>query len=297
MESDSEIQMSEIKLPRHRESIRGWIAAKQTRRRRVKYPTKKEGLKKVFSILKSMVVSSLSAVDVATDLWLGLDLMFDFQDQRSGALKAEAEKYGKVVLAVVWLPGVVAVTHLITHHRHEFLQRKMQFLAKSLLLLVSYPIVVPLSLLLNFFYEMNKTEKMDPRLKKYIDQAPTIEGGVEAPTQMMILIFLTIRGFYDLPWSQTNPQNTVQLGYNTLSLPWLPMFSFAISTLSILKSTIEMNALNMFPGKSSLDLIGGYLPFSISAVSFRILSTSFLLIYLGEMAEENIGSQGRDRVL
>ena len=125
---------------------------------------------------------------------------------------------------------------------------------------------------------------MDERLKKYIDQAPAIEGGVEAPIQIMVLVVLTIKGFYDLPWSPTNPQNTVKLGYNTLSLPWLPMFSFAISTLSILRSSVVMNALSMYPGKSCLDLIGGHLPFSISAVSFRVLATSFFLVYLGKMA-------------
>ena len=130
---------------------------------------------------------------------------------------------------------------------------------------------------------------MDERLKKYIDQAPAIEGGVEAPIQIMVLVVLTIKGFYDLPWSPTNPQNTVKLGYNTLSLPWLPMFSFAISTLSILKSSVEMNALNMFPGRSSLDLIVEYSPFSISAVSFRVLATSFLLIYLGLLAAAPLG--------
>ena len=93
-----------------------------------------------------------------------------------------------------------------------------------------------------------------------------------------------MKGFYDLPWSSSNQQNIVQLGYNTLSLPWLPMFSFTISTISILKSSLVMNAINMYPGKSSLDLIGGYLPFSISAVSFRVLATSFFLIFLGVMA-------------
>ena len=251
---------------------------------RLKYPTKKEGLLNVWSILKSIFPCCLSALDVATDLWLGFDLIYDFQDQRSGALKVEAEKYGQVVLAVVWLPGLVAVTHLLTHHRQEYLQRKMEFLAKSILLFTLFPIVAPLAMLITFFYMTNKEEKMDARLKKYFDQAPTIEGGVEAPLQIIILVFLTMKGFYDLPWSQTNPQNTVQLGYNTLSLPWLPMISFTISTLSILKSSLVMNALNMYPGRSSLDLIGGYLPFSISAVSFRVLATSFLLIFLGEMA-------------
>ena len=44
-----------------------------------------------------------------------------------------------------------------------------------------------------------------------------------------------------------------------------------------------MNALNMYPGKSTLDLVGGYLPFCVSAVCFRVLSTSFFLLYLGQM--------------
>ena len=142
MESDSEIPMNELRKTQRRESIPGWIA-KRKRSRRVKYPTKKEGLMNALSILKSMIVASLSAVDVATDIWLGLDLLLDFQDKRSGALKAEAEYYGKFVLAIVWLPGIVAVTHLVAHHRHEYLQRKLEFLGKSLLLVAFYPIVAP----------------------------------------------------------------------------------------------------------------------------------------------------------
>ena len=185
----------------------------------------------VLGILKSICSSGLSVLDVCSDLWVELDLINDFQNQRSGALKAEAEKYGKVVLAVVWLPGLVAVTHLITYHRHEYLKRKIEFLARNILLFTLYPIVAPSARLITFFYETNKKEKMDARLKKYIDQAPTIEGGVEAPIQIMILVFLTMKGFYDVPWSLTNQQGTVQLGYNTLSLPWLPMSSFIISTL------------------------------------------------------------------
>ena len=277
------MELDESKQPLRREHTSSRIAIRNTSQR-VNYPTTEEGLLNVWIILKSMISCCLSAVDVATDLWLGLDLIYDFQDQRSGALKIEAEKYGKVVLAVVWLPGFVAVTHLLTYYRHEYLQRKMEFMVKIILLFIFYPLVPPLSLSMIFFYMTNKKEKMEPRLKKYIDQAPTMEGGVEAPIQIMILLFLTMKGFYDLPWSQTNPQNTVKLGYNTLSLPWLPMFSFSISTLSILKSFLVMNALKMYPGKSSLDLIGGFLPFSISAVSFRVLATSFLLIFLGVMA-------------
>ena len=164
MESDSEIQMSELKQPQRRESISGWIE-KQKQSRRVKYPTRKEGLMNALSILKLIIFSSFSTVDVATDLWVGLDLMLDFQDKRSVALKAEAKEYGKVVLAVVWLPGIVAVTHLVAHHRHEFLQRKLEFLAKSILLMVFYPIVAPLSLVIKFFYETNKGSLQKNKLR------------------------------------------------------------------------------------------------------------------------------------
>ena len=277
------MELSErTKEPRKRESLPGWIAKKK-RNRRVNYPSKNEGLMNVFGILKSLFVSSLSFVDVASDLWLGLDLVYDFKEQRSAALKTEAEKYGYAVLTVIWLPGIVAFTHLIAHHRQEYLQRKLAFLGKSILLVALYPLVAPISLVIDFFYLTNKKEKRDDRIKKYLDHAPTIEGGVEAPIQVMILTFLMMKGFYVLPWSDSNPDSTIQLGYNTLSLPWLPMFSFTVSALSILKSSLEMNALNMYPGKSTLDLIGGYLPFCISAVSFRVLSTSFFLLYLGEM--------------
>ena len=99
------MELSErIKPTRRKESIPGRIAQKK---RRVKYPTKKEGLLYVLSILKSIFVSSLSFVDVGTDLWLGIDLVYDLKDQRSAALKTEAEKYGYAVLSVIWLPGLV----------------------------------------------------------------------------------------------------------------------------------------------------------------------------------------------
>ena len=90
---------------------------------------------------------------------------------------------------------------------------------------------------------------------------------------MIILLFLMMKGFIAIPWSASPSDGAVELAYNTISLPWIPMISFVFSTLSILKSSMEMNVLNMFRGKSSLSLIGGHFPFFISAIGFRVLSS------------------------
>ena len=47
-------------------------------------------------------------------------------------------------------------------------------------LFVFYPIAAPMSLLINCFYITTPSAKMNKKLKKYIDQAPVLEGGVEA---------------------------------------------------------------------------------------------------------------------
>ena len=62
-------------------------------------------------------------------------------------------------------------------------------------LFIFYPLVAPVALLINCYYTINKMEKMDTRLNKYINPAPTIEGGVEAPIQT--------RMFH--PWPDATP--------------------------------------------------------------------------------------------
>ena len=144
------MELDGLSQPLKKEDTLNSIAKRRTRLE-VNYPTKKEGLLNVWIILKSLLSCCLSAVDVASDLWLGLDLMFDFHGQRSGSLKVEAEKYGYVVLAVIWLPGIVAVTHLLTYYRIEFLKQKLKFLAKSILLFTFYPLVVPLAIVFRMY--------------------------------------------------------------------------------------------------------------------------------------------------
>ena len=54
--------------------------------------------------------------DAITDFLQGLYLMFDFYDGFS--VKNDTWGYGLIVIVACWVPGVVAVMHILAYHRY-----------------------------------------------------------------------------------------------------------------------------------------------------------------------------------
>ena len=55
----------------------------------------------------------VSLGDALTDFAQGIHLMTDNTLSR----RPDSFKYGLVVLAVIWIPGFVAIIHMLAHHR------------------------------------------------------------------------------------------------------------------------------------------------------------------------------------
>ena len=62
---------------------------------------------------------AISFGDAVTDVAQGLYLMFDFSTF-PWAVKDLTFTYGVMVLVVSWLPGLVAIIHIMSHYRHEY---------------------------------------------------------------------------------------------------------------------------------------------------------------------------------
>ena len=60
---------------------------------------------------------AISFGDAVTDIAQGIYLMFDFSDL---TVKDLTFNYGVIVLVVCWLPGLVAIIHIMSHYRHEY---------------------------------------------------------------------------------------------------------------------------------------------------------------------------------
>ena len=60
---------------------------------------------------------AISFGDAVTDITQGIYLMFDFSDF---TVKDLTFNYGVIVLVVCWLPGLVAIIHIMSHYRHEY---------------------------------------------------------------------------------------------------------------------------------------------------------------------------------
>ena len=67
-------------------------------------------------VLKIIFVDIWTSLgDAITDFLQGLYLMFDFYN--GFAWKADTASYGIIVLLACWVPGIVAVIHILAHYR------------------------------------------------------------------------------------------------------------------------------------------------------------------------------------
>ena len=81
--------------------------------------TGKKGTMGIFAaliVLKIIFVDIWTSLgDAITDFLQGLYLMFDFYD--GFAWKYDTYEYGVIVLIACWVPGIVAVIHIMAYYR------------------------------------------------------------------------------------------------------------------------------------------------------------------------------------
>ena len=86
------------------------------------YDLDNKGATGTVAIFAALIVLKIIFVDIwfslgdaITDFLQGLYLMFDFYDGFS--VKNDTWGYGLVVIVACWVPGVVAVMHILAYHR------------------------------------------------------------------------------------------------------------------------------------------------------------------------------------
>ena len=72
----------------------------------------------VLKILFWDIGSSLG--DTVTDFLQGFNLIFDLMAEEWWKLRDDTEVYGIIVLLIIWVPGIVAIIHTISHYRYSF---------------------------------------------------------------------------------------------------------------------------------------------------------------------------------
>ena len=88
-------------------------------------------------------------------------------------------------------------------------------------------------------------------LKKYkrnelrAHEMKSVSGGLEAPVQIILIVYLILRGYLPLPWAQTASSSCLEdsLG-RSICLPSIPVASVVFSFLSLVKAVY---ALNIYP--------------------------------------------------
>lgn len=119
----------------------------------------------------------------------------------------------------------------------------------------------------------------------------SISGCVEAPIQLVMNSFLVMKGILGIPWwESTETKSVTDTAGNKFTFYSIPLWTLIFSLIDILKCTVLTNIFNVYIGKISswnifkkyVNLIFGQLPFFLHAILFRVLSYSFLVVYLNE---------------
>ena len=81
--------------------------------------------------------------------------------------------------------------------------------------------------------------------KKYecsIRRLRSVSAGVEAPSQLILVLYLMMRGLVTLPWQQSVAASCLEDSLGRVAcLPSLPLASLTFSIVAIIKATYDLN--------------------------------------------------------
>ena len=246
--------------------------------------------------LKILLVDiGISLGDVVTDLLQGLSLVFD-QDWN---VQWNTYHYGLGVLGVMWLPGLVALLHhasgearytLLPVGRHWLVTFSM-----AILVFLCFP------LLPTFFYFRVLTAKKRFRtsyekllfleLEAKTNELKAIAGAIESPLELILLLWLLLRGILRLPWDQPLASSCVEDSLGRVAcLPSLPVASIIFSLLSILKTLFDLNISPLLSRTQkresviklqySTQLMAQFCPFFVCNILLRTTAFAFIITFL-----------------
>ena len=162
-----------------------------------------QSLKKLM-FLKILVLDiGISLGDVATDILQGLSLIFN---DTWGV--SDTCSFGIIVLMTCWLPGPVALLHLVITKYHQFVrhQNLAYLLFLGVVFLICFPIVPPLLYLVVL---LNKTRQASARevvayteFHQLADELKAMTGVLESPMQIVVMGLLMLKGVLIFPWNR-----------------------------------------------------------------------------------------------
>eukprot|EP00092_Neocalanus_flemingeri_P002160 GFUD01002300.1.p1 GENE.GFUD01002300.1~~GFUD01002300.1.p1 ORF type:complete len:1094 (-),score=216.09 GFUD01002300.1:133-3414(-) len=261
----------------------------------------------VLKILFWDIGSSLG--DTVTDFLQGLYLMYDWF-KVGWVPRDDTWYYGIIVLVINWVPGIVAIIHIISHYRREYFslpntgssdqklielieRRKRNFVIVVFCCFFFYPLVPTIGYLIvlwNINNNSNSNRIHFSRLELFARTSHSISGCVEAPLQLVVTCFLIIIGLLDIPWKESIHTGDVQDRFENTILPGttIPFWTMTFSILNIIGSAIQVNIFNVYIGqirnmhgfKKYINLTCGHFPFFFHSIIFRVLALSFFLVYL-----------------
>ena len=175
--------------------------------------------------------------------------------------------------------------------------RKKKFCLMIFLCFFFYPFVPTLAYIVNLWH-MNGSKQpynaQKAQLELFARVSHSITGCIEAPFQLIMTTWLIMKGVLDIPWRSTlvNVNGVQDRFENQIPAFSIPMWTLCFSIIDILGCSIQINIFNVYIGqlrnfksaKRYFNLVGGHFPFFFHAVCFRILTFSFLMIYLDTKA-------------
>ena len=246
--------------------------------------------------LKILLVDiGISLGDVMTDLLQGLSLVFDAEWN----VQWSTYHYGLAVLGVMWIPGLVVILHQVSGGaKYKILPNKRHWLVNFILgclFLLCFPLV-PTILYLRLLLSKRAFRTSQEKLI-FLQQEATshevkaIAGALESPLELILLLWMLLRGILQLPWDQTLASSCVgdSLG-RVACFPSLPMASIIFSLLSILKTLCDLNISPIISSMNeahsvvklsySWQLMAQLGPFFVCNALFRTAAFAFIITFL-----------------
>jgi len=237
--------------------------------------------------------------DAFTDIAQGVYMILE--EPLNAEQASETRIMGVIVILVCWIPGIVAILHLVASHKDEFLflpntisaekrtQKKKMFFLMLALCFFFYPIVPTLGYLINLCFMGSKSTSAH-KVEMFAKVGHSISGCVEAPIQMVMVVFLVLKEYLPIPFQEDPRYATYEdrFGNKLNFMAQIPFLTFIFSITNILASAFTINLFNVYVGQFKdasafyryANLIGGHLPFFLTSISFRICAFSICLVYL-----------------
>ena len=246
--------------------------------------------------LKILLVDiGISLGDVTTDLLQGLSLMFDAEWN----VQWSTYHYGVGVLSIMWLPGLVVLMHqasgeasfrIFPENNHRAVN-----LGLGLIFFLVFPFVPTLLylkvLLTKRRFRSGQEKLVFLRAEATSHEIKAIAGSLESPMELILLLWLVLRGILQLPWDRPLTSSCVgdSLG-RVACLPSLPMASIFFSLLSIFKTLCDMNISSIVSRTNHANsipklgytchLIAQFCPFFVCNILYRTAAFSFIITFL-----------------